>query len=409
MEWHDAILPVLLTARAPVLLVHSPTDQWNTSLWTLDHVLSCFKRKTVEVHAASPPVFKHYDPNLELSAKFPPPFRTFYTDATHLHTLLTSATVEKQDAAPPPTGYYVNGELKLLAPQLARDISPTLPFALPSASSTIFVKLWIGGPRVVANLHYDATHNIFHQVHGQKTFTLFPPDAFDSLYVHSRLHPSHRQSLLDLSQPEADLLARFPRYRQALSKRVDVTLQPGETMYLPPFWFHCVLTTTPSISVNVWSHSRELALLESLLENAMPYLVRFEANGWIHNVATHLFALQLYVGDLLGRVFPRPRDWIAMHLDTLDRSLDDGQTWPRHQFECGVAPHRIAHHMQTAMTAFVDATMAATFDKMPTNASKAILMTSFVESLAAHVIDPVYVASFLHSCVATDPAHKTSD
>ncbi|RHY19780.1 hypothetical protein DYB25_008428 [Aphanomyces astaci] len=380
-------------------------DKWNTAQWTLAHVLSHFNRITV--HSASPPVFKHYDPSLELSSVCPRPFNTSTVNTSYAHALLTSTHTDRdQHDDVPSTGYYINDELRLLAPHLAADIRPTSPFVAPSASSSTFVKLWVGGPQVVANLHYDATHNFFHQIHSPKTFILFPPDAFDSLYVHSRLHPSHRQSQLDLTLPEADLLARFPRYRHALPSRVQVTLQPGETMYLPPFWFHCVITTAPSISVNVWSDSMELSLLESLLQNAMPYLSSFEAHGWVHDLPSHLFALQLYVTTLLGRVMPRPRDWIAMHIDSITSSQGGAgaaTAWPLDPFDCGAPSpsRRTLQRIHDAMKSHVDKVMATSFDRMPTNASKVILMSSFVEAVLAHTVDPVHVPAFLHACIAT--------
>ncbi|RHY12624.1 hypothetical protein DYB36_003970 [Aphanomyces astaci] len=267
---------------------------------------------------------QHYDPSLELSSVCPRPFNTSTVNTSYAHALLTSTHTDRdQHDDVPSTGYYINDELRLLAPHLAADIRPTSPFVAPSASSSTFVKLW-----------------------------------------------------------------------------------PGETMYLPPFWFHCVITTAPSISVNVWSDSMELSLLESLLQNAMPYLSSFEAHGWVHDLPSHLFALQLYVTTLLGRVMPRPRDWIAMHIDSITSSQGGAgaaTAWPLDPFDCGAPSpsRRTLQRIHDAMKSHVDKVMATSFDRMPTNASKVILMSSFVEAVLAHTVDPVHVPAFLHACIAT--------
>ena len=58
--------------------------------------------------------------------------------------------------------------------------------------------LWAGSAGVASPLHFDAAHNVYAQLRGRKRFVLFPADVSDDLYVFPRLHPSTRQSRLDL-------------------------------------------------------------------------------------------------------------------------------------------------------------------------------------------------------------------
>ncbi|KAF0717749.1 Aste57867_2118 [Aphanomyces stellatus] len=413
--WYDGILPELHAAREPVLLRDSPTSEWKTSRWTVVRVALSLVG-LVSVKSATPPVFKHYDPHLELAAHFPPPFNTeeFSTGTPMVAALTTlpfhlwdeESTLDRNRV----TGYYINGELRELAPTLVGDISPLAPFVLPSAAATTFVKLWLGGPRVVANLHYDATHNIFHQVCGKKRFILFPPSAFEHLYIHSRLHPSHRQSQLDVTRPLDELAARYPRYDATgtvidavldahvccVLDRVDVTLHPGDTLYLPPMWFHCVIADEPSVSVNVWSDGPELDALQHALADPMPYLPAFEARGWVIDLDTHLFALQLFVQGILAAVLPHPRASMAAYVDA-QRQLE---TLPLDSpFACGRAPPSAAKTMRAAMPTYVDAVVDGSFGRMlPSSAH--IMVWSFVEALLAQTIDPLYVTNFLDTCVA---------
>ena len=52
------------------------------------------------------------------------------------------------------------------------------------------VNIWIGGPgKVRTSTHFDALHNFFVQLHGQKTFVLHPPCASSALKLFPHLHP----------------------------------------------------------------------------------------------------------------------------------------------------------------------------------------------------------------------------
>ena len=52
---------------------------------------------------------------------------------------------------------------------------------------------------------------------------------------------------------------------------MTVDLEPGEVLYLPPYWFHCVMTLVPSISLNVWSDSASYLLMEKILTSPVPF------------------------------------------------------------------------------------------------------------------------------------------
>jgi hypothetical protein len=56
-------------------------------------------------------------------------------------------------------------------------------------------------------------------------------------YLFPRIHPSGRMSQVDLS---AINRSAFPRFENAATKAVEVLLEPGDVLYIPPYWFHQV-------------------------------------------------------------------------------------------------------------------------------------------------------------------------
>ena len=132
--------------------------------------------------------------------------------------------------------------------------------------------LWIGGRGVLNAAHYDSFHNMFVQLHGQKRFLLMPPGAAINLYTYPRLHPSYRQVQPDLTMRPDDpqLQGQFPRLGKMVgsaeksgSKSLDVmqvVLNAGEVLYIPPYWFHMATVpkeaSGPAVGVNVWCSLR---------------------------------------------------------------------------------------------------------------------------------------------------------
>ncbi|MEP6706789.1 MAG: cupin-like domain-containing protein [Pyrinomonadaceae bacterium] len=127
-------------------------------------------------------------------------------------------------------------------PDLASDISLG---PLPGPTGQFPCRLWLSSAGAVTPLHYDVVHSLFAQVKGRKHFTLFAPRDGSSLYPFSMFSRYSYLSRVDILQPD---LREFPKFEQA--KPVSFTLEPGEVLYLPAFWWHQVQSLETSISIS---------------------------------------------------------------------------------------------------------------------------------------------------------------
>lgn len=107
--------------------------------------------------------------------------------------------------------------------------------------------LWIGATQTVTHLHFDLPRNLVAQLHGTKRFILFSPRERWRLDPQPILSSTPHLSRLDAERPD---LARQPQARDAVAWHA--VLGPGDTLYLPPGWWHYARALETSISVNTW-------------------------------------------------------------------------------------------------------------------------------------------------------------
>jgi len=84
-------------------------------------------------------------------------------------------------------------------------------------------------------------------VEGEKHFTLFSPSEFKNLYPFPVHHANDRQCQVDIYDPD---LNKFPNIVNA--KGVEGIVRAGDVLFIPPYWFHHVISRTDSISINFW-------------------------------------------------------------------------------------------------------------------------------------------------------------
>lgn len=116
-----------------------------------------------------------------------------------------------------------------------------------------YMSVWLGGLGSTTQSHYDIANNCFLQVNGSKRIRLWHPKVHIEMCPYPDAHPRARKSRLS------------PMALDQLEPFLDVVLEPGDALFIPPFWFHHVevvqtkndppKATTPSVSLNVFSQA----------------------------------------------------------------------------------------------------------------------------------------------------------
>ncbi len=145
------------------------------------------------------------------------------------------------------------------------------------------VNFWFGDSRSVTTFHSDPYENIYAVIRGEKRFTLLPPtdvhrlyrardvrvgrycvadDAGDGITWRVELEePAQRVSWARVDpHPRGEgavegAAAAFPRFFGG-APPVEVTLRPGELLYLPSLWAHHVEQSDGTMAVNWWHDMR---------------------------------------------------------------------------------------------------------------------------------------------------------
>lgn len=110
------------------------------------------------------------------------------------------------------------------------------------------LNVWLGGGGATSSCHYDASLNLFMQLHGVKRFLLGAPRAARLLRPYSFLHPHFRRA----QRPPDDAAVRSEADEAGWWS--EAVLAPGDLLLLPPFWFHHVTAVSAlSLSINLWA------------------------------------------------------------------------------------------------------------------------------------------------------------
>ncbi len=245
----------------PVVIRNSIVSKWRARKWTPTYLKSKFKVLTGIYQNDNRwfgPYYDHNKPLLEYSTRI----NSYETNKT-----LPSDKFFRLLESPRENNFlYFTGGIEQLGGWANSEIVPIneLLALNPKRSS---INAWIGQPRVIAHCHYDGYHNFYAQLYGKKKFVLFSPTNWPGLYPYPFLHPSHAQAQVNASNPEN--VERFKLVRKV--EYLEVILEPGDLLYIPPLWFHEVESLSVSISVNVWTDSHQTELAERIFSLPLPF------------------------------------------------------------------------------------------------------------------------------------------
>lgn len=129
------------------------------------------------------------------------------------------------------------------------DDSDRLTRLAPYICRAMVRNLWISGPGLTVGLHFDPAENLNIQLRGRKRFMLYPPGV-RSFYPMPLLSQTSHISRVFREGPELDA-ARFPRFDPRAA--TEVTLEEGQVLYLPAYWWHRVDSLgEENINLNFW-------------------------------------------------------------------------------------------------------------------------------------------------------------
>ncbi|CCF52687.1 hypothetical protein NDA11_000261 [Ustilago hordei] len=163
----------------------------------------------------------------------------------------TSPDAQKQ----PPVGYLAQFDLLSKSPALASEV-PGLPHtsAGPKGAQEQWrSNVWIGPAGTYTPLHRDPYENLFAQVVGRKRIHLFGPQLASYLYI-NKSGPQQNTSTIASEQELLHPAEDRPLLATALaSEDAFLTeLGPGDVLYIPQGWYHCVQSLSTSASLNFW-------------------------------------------------------------------------------------------------------------------------------------------------------------
>ena len=165
--------------------------------------------------------------------------------------------------------YYASGGIELLniggvgSQDHLREM--TFQSHLKEYSKHGQVNFWLGKANVTAYTHYDTSYNFHFVATGRKKFILFPPSAYSRLQLYPCLHQLYRQVGTDVLAGE--------NYREFLRELqgYEVEVIDGDVLYIPPFWFHSVVTMDTTLSINIWSQSEAFLTMDDIYKSAIPF------------------------------------------------------------------------------------------------------------------------------------------
>jgi hypothetical protein len=135
------------------------------------------------------------------------------------------------------------------------DFTPLPSAARRGPSGRTLLKTWMGTRGAVTPLHLDASHNLYAQLHGEKTFVLYPPTAtHEALHLHPSLHPLvHMQMPRPASDDELARGLIYPPYEAHGTPEAQFAhLAEGDVLYIPPYWGHYARCERQCVAANLW-------------------------------------------------------------------------------------------------------------------------------------------------------------
>ncbi|WP_246828941.1 cupin-like domain-containing protein [Synechococcus sp. PCC 7502] len=208
----------------PVILTEATKNWQALNLWTPEFLRSQYGHIAVEIQA-NRLANRRYEIDVD----------------AHRHSITLGEFVDMLAANT--NDYYMvanNGNLsKTELRSLLNDIE-MFPEYLDRTKAENAAFFWLGPAGTVTPLHHDACNLLFVQIYGRKTWKIIPPFNTPYLYNYEGVF-----SEVDCEQPD---YAKYPLFKNVCM--TEVTLEPGEAIFIPAGWWHHVRSLDVSISLS---------------------------------------------------------------------------------------------------------------------------------------------------------------
>jgi len=267
--------------------------------------------------------------------------------------------------------------------------------------------LWIGDKGVIANKHHDRSENFFVQVKGNKEFLIFPPFCWSEFHLFPIFSPSRRQVQYVKSTEKEDDAAHHENH-SSICEAIRVVLQPGDLLYLPPFFFHEVTALDDSVSVSVVSPSLQEYFYSQVLYSDVDFSrarrVEERILAVVHFIRSFLQHLNIPADNFVNQLYRTRYSLLERTLRPELAFRDDPA--PRRCFEISQRPeirNRIESLLQPEFGVAIqkfDLMAQALFD----GGSREILLHDLIEQLLLFVANnnPSTVVELLDECFRID-------
>ncbi|KAH8099186.1 tRNA-Phe hydroxylase [Aureococcus anophagefferens] len=153
--------------------------------------------------------------------------------------------------------YYFRVSPPDMTPKDVPIFSRDDPLFMPKFKESKGVHCRFGYAGIIAEAHFDGSRNMVvelggppeslgHFNSGRRRYMLARPLECRNAYLLPKGHPSGRHSEIDWSRPVDG--AKFPKW--AKMRALEVVLEPGDVLYIPGYWIHCIMSLGTNFQCN---------------------------------------------------------------------------------------------------------------------------------------------------------------
>jgi len=250
LQWYPSkpFAEAIINKGQPVVLKNTTITTWPAlNKWTSDYLM---KHLTPSLHLESVKCSNGFltfdpDPRVPLKLNISVPFVTANMSSKHFFSCLLDRCDDSYK------GHYYFGSV---TGKLVEDMNnDRMLFLTKEDYDSRKQFIWVSSAGMITHGHFDQDYNFFIQVSGKKRFTLWPSIQHELLYMYPRVHPMWHKSRINFRDVDPQ---QFPLFLK--SQALQVTVGPGDVLYIPPYTWHYVETLTPSVSLSTWSHDYRL-------------------------------------------------------------------------------------------------------------------------------------------------------